>query len=50
MNRKVPVPFLGEGTVATPSPYPTPRGNVCSSKALGLIHLAADSDRNLLRM
>ena len=24
MNRKVHVPFLGEGTAATPSPYPTP--------------------------
>ena len=23
MNRKIPVPFLGEGTAATPSPYPT---------------------------
>jgi hypothetical protein len=23
MNRKVPVPFLGEGTAVTPSPYPT---------------------------
>jgi hypothetical protein len=23
MNRQVPVPFLGEGMAATPSPYPT---------------------------
>ena len=25
MNRKIPVPFLGEGAAATPSPYPTSR-------------------------
>jgi hypothetical protein len=35
MNRKVPVPFLGEGTAATPSPYPTsPVYGFCQFRAV----------------